>query len=387
MFVDGCNQLMIKEVQENNEGLDQDKLDTVIKNLTLAETQNIRQFKTNMRRMNDLQRWIKSLEHIGNTVLAESIQIQSGTTAENPGSKTKRSKRKGYFDKESKPDKMSNKEKSEYREQVIMEAAPILSTLVAKNKDTHSVCHSHLRNQTAGEEGTFNSYCRNKVVRAIEESDTNKGKAKDIEKLQIVSCRGMYEKDRPGEHKYDKPSNVPRPMMSQFLKLSCKNCKGVCIIVVKGNSKPDHGIWVGHGNPPKGRHIDQCPYDGDRDSASLKKRDTLLRKWNAKIEHGNTTYMPMSEVDSLVNEHRPDGYLIAQRAEIPESGRVKFFSYEPIGSVKAALSIAPYDEARYNNEGLSPSKLWEQEYMVFHASDPNKAVRLNMKDIQLADDQ
>ena len=175
--------------------------------------------------------------------------------------------------------------------------------------------------------------------------------------------------------------------MSQFLKLSCKNCKGVCIIVVKGNSKPDHGIWVGHGNPPKGRHIDQCPYDGDRDSASLKKRDTLLRKWNAKIEHGNTTYMPMSEVDSLVNEHRPDGYLIAQRAEIPESGRVKFFSYEPIGSVKAALSIAPYDEARYNNEGLSPSKLWEQEYMVFHASDPNKAVRLNMKDIQLADDQ
>jgi hypothetical protein len=72
---------LIKEVQENNEGLDQDKLDTVIKNLTLAETQNIRQFKTNMRRMNDLQRWIKSLEHIGNTVLAESIQIQSGYTA------------------------------------------------------------------------------------------------------------------------------------------------------------------------------------------------------------------------------------------------------------------------------------------------------------------
>ena len=59
----------------------------------------------------------------------------------------------------------------------------------------------------------------------------------------------------------------------------------------------------------------------------------------------------------------------------------------PIQLVKAALSIAPYDEARYNNEGLSPSKLWEQEYMVFHASDPNKAVRLNMKDIQLADDQ
>ena len=59
----------------------------------------------------------------------------------------------------------------------------------------------------------------------------------------------------------------------------------------------------------------------------------------------------------------------------------------PIHMVKQALSIAPYDQATYNNEGLFPSQLWDQEYLVFHASDPEKVVRLNMKDIQLADDQ
>ena len=35
---------------------------------------------------------------------------------------------------------------------------------------------------------------------------------------------------------------------------------------------------------------------------------------------------------------------------------------------------------------LSASQLWEQDYMVYHASDPERVVRLTMKDIQLSDD-
>ena len=36
---------------------------------------------------------------------------------------------------------------------------------------------------------------------------------------------------------------------------------------------------------------------------------------------------------------------------------------------------------------LSASQLWEQDYMVYHASDPERVVRLTMKDSQLSNDE
>ena len=36
---------------------------------------------------------------------------------------------------------------------------------------------------------------------------------------------------------------------------------------------------------------------------------------------------------------------------------------------------------------LSASQLWEQDYMVHHASDPERVVRLTMKDSQLSNDE
>jgi len=57
----------------------------------------------------------------------------------------------------------------------------------------------------------------------------------------------------------------------------------------------------------------------------------------------------------------------------------------PVHMIKKALSVAPYADD-WNSSGLSASQLWEQDYMVYHASDPERVVRLTMKDIQLSDD-
>ena len=511
LWIEGYNHHMIQDFRADNEDMEPESVETAINKMKLTGGINMRVFKNELCKYFDLPQCIQAFESAGNEVHVQTVQMSSGAAAERPGHMpTRKSLReaktgKAHFDKDSrdKDYKMSKSEKNAKIEKELADAAPVFALLARENGKTHEICHQHLRNQSIGEEGTFNPYCRHKLAQAVKDRNEEE---MDMDKLQYI-CRGVYNDNSPGEHKYSKPTDVPESMMARFLKHSCKHCKGTFIVVVKGNDVPNHGIWMGHGHAPRGKTGSaHCPAEGDLSHTALKKRDDAYRKWNNKVERGVCTYIKISDVDSLVKKWRPLGYVTACWANIPDTdtGHVTFESYDPapkggstaasainttdnqahgvlghqneiieglrkenseqrkriefleraleraraprtVGSamhaqedygdtnprfdhdgivtvpvfvqdgdvstprnanavldnarvetqqmksvypvhmIKKALSVAPYADD-WNSSGLSASQLWEQDYMVYHASDPERAVRLTMKDIQLSDD-
>ena len=88
---------------------------------------------------------------------------------------------------------------------------------------------------------------------------------------------------------------------------------------------------------------------------------------NSRFDHDGMVTVPIFVQDGDVSTPgQANAVLDNARVETQQMKNVY-----PVHLIKKALSVAPYAD-NWNSSGLSASQLWEQDYMVYHATDPER---------------
>lgn len=321
---------------------------------------------------NNTERWKQSVEKVYDDLHTENVESNRASSS---GASTKRQPRRRAQLKSKKPtsspapkDPPVEKEDDESR---LAKLAPILSMYAKHNARSGSSrtsysgpCHRHIRQGDPGEQGGpgayFNEGCKQKLLDAAERT---KGGTKEQQKAALIkACRGMTDQNKPGEHDYRDACDVPEPLMDDFMGSACKACNRTAIVVFEGTNVANHGIWIGHGQGASGKPLPpQCPCNEGRSKKEIVKRDGLLLSWHDSIEKGNTVYMKISEVDSLVDRYSPAA-VVAIRATICgklPNRTLEFGDYSKVASANSTnTSSLPLTAAAGTSAPSAPPNAW-----------------------------
>ena len=302
-----------------------------------------RRFKLFLRDKPDLQTWLQATEMVHDELHKELAEANRGSTSSSKSRQTGKQKTE-------KPPSSNSKSSSTKADldSRLGDAAQVFGSYVQKNTagmgpgKSHGICHRHLRQRWLKNSGSSNAHynisCRDKLLKAAEAS---KGLSEsEMEARMSAACRGMVDKNKPGDHSYTNPMDVEKGMMDHFISNACHHCNRTAILVFEGTTKPPHGIWIGHSSP-KSSYAPQCPADGNRSSKDLSRRNGLIVKWDGNVESGKSGYMTMSEVNEFWQRYHDADTVVAVKCKVTNDGKdVSFESYTPKSSTSSTSTVA-----------------------------------------------